>query len=142
MDAILPAKDIAAIEANEDFWRAQEATNRELDDTGLYFTHLFEDRQVILRPDWLVHRVVLPDFEFFRLRLYRPSTIDLLLTKMMRIDPQDRADMEFLLKQPDCNADELAAALDIAIVPPVAEIEEAYAGNRQWLLPRLQKRTS
>ncbi len=38
VDAILPARDILSLEANEDFWQAQERTNAELDDSGLYFT--------------------------------------------------------------------------------------------------------
>jgi len=48
VDAILPTRDLIAIEANDDFWRAQEAANLELDHTGLYFTHLFEEKQVAL----------------------------------------------------------------------------------------------
>lgn len=34
VDAILPARDILAIEANDDFWRAQEIANTELGDSG------------------------------------------------------------------------------------------------------------
>ena len=40
VDAILPSKDILALEQNEDFWQAQQRTNAELGDSGLYFTHL------------------------------------------------------------------------------------------------------
>ena len=35
------------------------------------------DRQVILTPDWLDHAVALSGFGFARLRLFRPSTVDL-----------------------------------------------------------------
>lgn len=137
VDAILPVRDLALIEANEDFWQAQAATNQELDAEGLYFTHLFEDRQVILRPDWLRHRVALPEFGLSKLRLFRPATVDLILSKTMRIDPQDKADIEFLLEQADCDAAELSEALRIAFIPPVAEIAEAFAHHREWLERRL-----
>lgn len=137
VDAILPTRDLAVIEANEDFWQAQAATNQELDASGLYFTHLFEDRQVILRPDWLQHRVPLPPFGLANLRLFRPATVDLILTKMMRIDPQDRCDIEFLLSQKDCDLGELRIALRTASIPAVAEIVEAFAYHRAWLAHRL-----
>ena len=49
--------------------------------------------QPIERPDWLDHLVPVPLAPPLRhLQLFRPSTIDLALTKMMRIDPQDRED--------------------------------------------------
>ncbi len=137
VDAILPAKDILMIEASEDFWQAQELANSELGDSGLYFTHLFEDRQVILTPDWLARVVRLPIGGLRHLLLYRPSTEDLILTKMMRVDPQDREDIDFLLNQSDCNEARLKGALDRAIIPAVPEIKEAFERNKQWLLPRI-----
>lgn len=133
VDAILPARDLRAIEANEDFWQAQERTNAELDDSGLYFTHLFEERQVILTDDWLDHTVPLPDFGFRHLVLRRPSSADLVLTKMMRVDPQDRDDIRFLLAQADNSAAQVRAALGRARIPEVAEIREAFEENQRWL---------
>jgi hypothetical protein len=133
VDVILPARDLKAVEQNEDFWLAQQKTNEELGDSGLYFTHLFEDRQVILTPDWLDHVVTLSGFGFAKLRLFRPSTVDLVLTKMMRVDPEDREDIRFLVDQADCGLGALRAALDRAVVPPVAEIEEAFEKNQAWL---------
>jgi hypothetical protein len=133
VDAILPTKDILALEQNLDFWDAQRVTNEEMADSGLFFTHLFEDRQVILTPDWLDQVVALTGFDFARLRLFRPSTVDLVLTKMMRVDPEDRDDIRFLVAQEDCERNALNAALDRAVVPLVAEIQEAFARNRAWL---------
>lgn len=137
VDAILPAKDILEIEANDDFWRAQDLTNTELGDSGLYFTHLFEDRQVILTPDWLSRVVKLPLLGLARLHLYRPATEDLILTKMMRIDPQDREDMTFLLAQADCSKERLKEALNVAVIPGVTEIREAFEWNKKWLFQQL-----
>jgi hypothetical protein len=134
VDAILPARDILTIEANDDFWRAQELTNAELGDSGLYFTHLFEDRQVILTPDWLSHCVSISTEGLRHLELYRPSTEDLILTKMMRVDPQDREDIGFLLQRADVSQERLKKALATAVIPPVTEIKEAFKQNQRWLL--------
>jgi len=133
VDAILPSRDVRALEQNEDFWQAQEKTNRELGDRGLYFTHLFEDQQVVLTPDWLDHVVALSGFGFAKLRLFRPSTVDLVLTKMMRVDPEDREDIRFLAGQTDCRPEVLRHSLDRALIPPVAEIQDAFTKNRIWL---------
>ena len=133
VDAILPARDIKAIEQNEDFWQAQMKTNEELGSSRLYFTHLFEDRQVILTPDWLERVVALSAFRFAKLHMFRPSTVDLILTKMMRVDPDDREDIKFLASQPDFRKEELLGALKRAMVPPVQELYEAFEKNRVWL---------
>jgi hypothetical protein len=140
VDAILPTRDLLAIETNDDFWRAQDATNRELDSTGLYFTHLFEEKQVVLSHGWLSRVVLLPAVAFSKLRLYRPSTEDLVLTKMMRVDPQDREDILFLLQQDDFDCVKLHAALSGAVIPVVPELEEAVSINRTWLLGELARR--
>lgn len=137
VDAILPHQELQAIEANEDFWRAQERVNQELGEAGLYFTHLFEDRQVILTSDWRMKSLAISGFEFRRLQLRRPATPDLILTKMMRVDPQDRDDIIFLLGQRDAPPLAVQSALAQAVVPPIPEIEEAFSANRSWLARRL-----
>lgn len=136
VDAILPSRDIRAIESNEDFWQAQVKTNEELGGTGLYFTHLFEDRQVILTSDWLEKVVVLPVQGLAKLRLFRPSTEDLILTKMMRVDPDDQNDICFLATQADFSMSNLKSALSRVVIPPVPEIAEAFSRNRHWLKQR------
>lgn len=133
VDAILPSKDLQAIEANDDFWGAQDRVNALFADAGLYFTHLFEERQVILSPDWYNVIVALDFFEFERLRLKRPSTHDLILTKMMRVDPQDREDIRFLIRQSDFSATRFSECLREAICPDIPEIQDAFTKNRAWL---------
>jgi hypothetical protein len=137
IDAILPERDLPALEANDDFWAAQERVNTLLGDAGLYFTHLFVERQIILTPDWFEKCLPIAISGLQHLRVLRPSTPDLILTKMMRIDPQDREDIQFLHQQADATPSQIIAALASAVVPPVPEIEEAFAANRAWLLPRL-----
>jgi len=133
VDAILPLKDLAAIEANDDFWEAQDKVNEMFVGVGLYFTHLFEERQVLLTPNWLKKVVPLTALGFERLRLKRPSTHDLVLTKMMRVDPQDREDIEFLLKQGDFSWSEFESCLRQANCPGIPEIEDAFRENTAWI---------
>lgn len=134
VDAILPELEMTAIEKDTSFWNAIEATNEQLQPSGLYLTHLFTDSQVILRPDWLSHLVAINLRGLCYLRLFRPSTEDLLLTKMMRVDPQDRSDMRFLLAhlQPDERV--LGDLFRAAKVPEIPEIEQAFRDNTDWIL--------
>lgn len=48
---------MSAIEADDQFWHALDATNRAVESDGLYMTHLFVDEQVLLTRDWLRHMV-------------------------------------------------------------------------------------
>lgn len=137
VDAILPARDLLALEGNDDFWQAQARTNEALAGDGLYFTHLFVEHQVILSADWLEFVVPLSFPEFRRIRLFRPATADLILTKMMRVDPQDREDIRFLLAQPDCDRARLRASLAHPRIPDVPELREAFAVNHAWLVSLL-----
>lgn len=133
VDAILPSKDLQAIEANDDFWEAQEKVNETFADTGLYFTHLFEEKQVILSSGWYDAIVPLNAFGFKWISLKRPSTSDLILTKMMRVDPQDREDMQFLMGQDDFSRTEFNECMKDAVCPNVPEIEDAFKENSEWI---------
>ena len=133
VDAILPVEHLGQIESDAAFWAALDDVNAALESDGLYFTHLFEDRQVILRPDWLKRRVTIVQNGWAKLRLFRPSTADFILTKMMRVDPQDRQDIRFLMQQADFDRSDLNDAVKRASVPPIPEIESAFAENRAWL---------
>lgn len=133
VDAILPEMEMASIESDDSFWNAIEKTNSQLQSTGLYLTHLFTDSQVILRPEWLrdIAPIHLDGLRF--LELYRPSTANLILTKMMRVDPQDRSDIQFLLSHWKPKTESIDSLLRSARVPQIPEIEDAYAENSTWL---------
>jgi len=133
VDGILPETEMAAIEADEQFWAAVDLTNRELEPSGLYITHLFSDHQVILRPDWLDH-VVSISCGLTKLSIFRPHVLDLILTKMMREDPQDLADICFLLDREAVSRNDLIGAFDQARVPAIEEIRIAFAANQQRVL--------
>jgi len=134
VDAILPLTAMAAIEGDVQFWRALDSANRELEPSGLYMTHLFPDDQVLLTSNWLEAIVPLPTKAWRHLQLFRPSTPDLILTKMMREDPQDLADIAFLLQQQPMTATALQAAWQVARVPDVDEIRAAFVANQPRVL--------
>jgi hypothetical protein len=139
VDAILPRVEMDAIEMDDQFWIALESTNRELEPGGLYITHLFRDDQVVLSPSWLEHVVPIPLTGLRHLSILRPSVGDLVLTKMMRVDPQDRADILFLLSQIPSASSSIPATLDAAIIPVIPEIQAAFDENKRWILSLLAK---
>ena len=134
VDAIIPASQSAEIESDHQFWTALEHTNREIEGEGLYLTHLFDENQIIHAPGWLGRRVriTLPDFH--RLRLFRPATQDLILTKMMRgLDESDWQDITFLIGQDDFEHLAFSDALEGAIFPESEEIRTLFDAARQRL---------
>ena len=137
VDAILPSSQIEQLRNNEDFWEAQEKTNAELQRDKLYFTHIFREEDVIIQPDWESRKVRIPS-DHKHLVLYRPATVDLILTKMMRDDEQDLADIKFLIEQEPSVIQQLPAAMARAGVPAVAEIQEIFEKVKPKVLRLMQ----
>lgn len=133
VDAILPIPWLAAGDENLDFWEAQQRTNAELESEGLYLTHLFRELEVILTPDWLSFRARIP-LELQRLVVFRPATLDLLLTKMARGDEDDLADIRFLLSREPLTADQLRAAFVRARIPDVPEMQAIFLATQPKVL--------
>ena len=133
VDAILPLAWLEAHDQNLDFWQAQQRTNSELEPQGLYLTHLFRELEVILTPDWFQRRISIP-CQFQRLTVFRPSTLDLILTKMARGDENDLADIRFLLEREPLTAEQLRAAFQSARVPDVPEIQELFRAAQPKVL--------
>lgn len=135
VDAILSIQQSQALDSDPDFWEALEAANLELEPSGLYLTHLFEETQVVLRPNWLDHLIPITRLSLHHLKLYRPSDLDLLLTKMMRgSDPQDMADARFIIRAGHLDPEDVEQAICAARVPPVPEIEQAFCDARPTVL--------
>jgi hypothetical protein len=127
IDSIIPESYLGTIESNFDFWTANEKLNTLLDSEGLYFTHIFVETQIIIRPDWEKHKISLLNNHFHNIKLFRPHTIDLILTKMMRNDPEDFSDIEFLLSK--LHTDEiqqLPEHISNAKVPSIPEIQDLF----------------
>ena len=68
-----------------------------------------------------------------KLCLYVPSPVDLILTKMMRVDPIDREDIRFIFEQAKISSNDLRDHLKRAVCPHVEEIKEAFEQNKRWL---------
>ena len=130
VDGIIP---VTAEEPDADFWTAQQATNSDLRNRGLYITHLFSELDVILQPDWQARRVAL-GLALANLKVFRPATIDLILTKMARGDEQDLQDIRFLLSREPLSPRELQAAFARARVPDVAEIRQLFLAAQPTVL--------
>lgn len=133
VDAILPLAWLEAEDENLDFWQAQQRTNAELQPEGLYLTHLFREFEVILTPDWYSRRVRIP-LELQRLTVFRPATLDLILTKMARGDANDLADIEFLLTREPLTADQLHNAFAQARVLDLPEIQDLFRAAQPKVL--------
>ena len=138
VDAIIPLTQLDQLRADEQFWDARDATNAELAERGLYMTHLFTEADVFLMPDWLDRRVHVPG-PFVHLKLLRPATLDLILTKMMRgTDPEDLSDIEFLLKSEPVAEAELRTAFERLRLPDIQELHEAFRAAQPKVLALVQ----
>lgn len=133
VDAILPLSWLAAADENLDFWQAQQRTNTELEPEGLYITHLFRELEIILTPDWLTRRVPI-QLGLPRLKVFRPSTLDLILTKMARGDENDLADIHFLLQQEPLTTEHLDSTFQRARIPNVPEIQQLFHAAKPKVL--------
>lgn len=91
-------------------------------------THLFEEDQVFFRPEWEQHIVPVLRPPTNRLTLFRPHTIDLILTKMMRgDDPQDMSDVAFLIEHDGITSMQMEPAFATVRIPDIQELRDAFA---------------
>jgi hypothetical protein len=127
IDGIIRMKELHDLLNDEAFWDAMEQTNILLEPKGLYITHLFQEDQVFLRPDWdqFIIPVLRPATRF--LKLYRPHTIDLILTKMMRgDDEQDMQDIEFMVRHDHITPGQMEPAFATVRMPDIQELRDAF----------------
>ncbi len=135
VDALLSTSYETAFADTPEFWEAQEELNRLLEDEGLYMTHIFPADMVFLRPQWESEIVptLRPTLKY--LRLFRPATLDLLLTKMMRgNDEQDMQDIDFLIRHDCLTRPQIEGAFSEAVIPDNQELRDAFARARPTVL--------
>jgi hypothetical protein len=135
VDAIIPNDQVQSLADDLPFWDARDAVNEQFKSKGLYITHLFPETEVFLRQDWLAHIVPITRLSLGQLHLFRPATVDLVLSKMMRgDDPQDMADAEFLIRHDRLTEAQLQAAF--AQMKPIAlvELRDAFERARPVVL--------
>lgn len=127
VDGIIRARQLDELVNDEKFWDAVDATNQKLQPKGLYITHLFEEDQVFLRPEWEQHIVPVPRPPTRWLKLFRPHTIDFILTKMMRgADEQDMQDVEFLVRHDRITVAQMEPAFANVRMPDIQELRDAF----------------
>lgn len=125
VDAILWIGQADELLRTTNFWEAVEEVNRAFRDQELYISHLFEENQVILTPEWKEQRVRI-DGPWEKLRVYRLGNVDLFLSKLMRNDPQDIADAKFVVDRARWNQETIARIIGLARVPDIPEIREQF----------------
>ena len=133
LDLIIPEVKISVFDNRLDFWDAVEKTNKELEHLGLYLSHIFDEHQIILHPDWFKSKIEIESIFFKNISVFTPNPLDLIITKMMRVDPQDRNDIRFIFEKACIQEKDLLQRIEAAICPDVAEIKDAFFQNVAWL---------
>ena len=127
VDVLLTTSYESAFAEVPEFWTAQEELNRILDDEGLYMTHIFPADMVFLRYQWENEIVPVLRPPLKHLRLFRPATLDLILTKMMRgNDEQDMQDVDFMIRHDRVTLAQIEDAFPDAVIPDCVELRDAY----------------
>lgn len=135
VDVILTTSQEEAFQRAPEFWDAQGELNRVLADEGLYMTHIFPADMVFLRRQWEreIVAVLRPPLRY--LRLFRPATLDLLLTKMMRgNDELDMQDVDFLIRHDRLTRAQIEGALREVVIPDNQELRDAFERARPTVL--------
>ena len=132
VDAILWIGQAEELANNTNFWEALEQVNVAFEADGLYMTHLFDEDQVVLRPNWLQERAAI-SLPYQHVKLYRLADADLLLSKLMRYDPTDLDDLVFIIQQAGFSPDEVGTILKQARLPDSEEIREQVMLCTNWL---------
>ena len=125
VDAVLWLGQAEELATSGNFWEAVEQVNRQFADQELYVSHLFEENQVVLTPDWRRNRMRVPG-AWGRLALHRLGDRDLLLTKLMRDDPIDLSDARFIIERARISKDQLVETIRCARIPDIPEISEQF----------------
>lgn len=135
VDAIISTTQENELAADGRFWDAIEAANSELAARGLYITHLFSEREIFLRRRWHQTLVTVTRPVLRWLRLFRPATIDLVLSKMMRgNDPQDMADVGFMISHDCISEKQITEAFSQMKPINLVELRDAFARAKPVVL--------
>ncbi len=140
VDTVVPAQQSEQMNDDLAFWDALTAANAELQPLGIYLTHIFEEWQIIMRREWLIHRVPITRPALTYLRLFRPATLDLILSKMMRgDDPQHMEEIRWMIDLEKISAHDLETAFASAHVPEDEEVVQAFEVAKSCVFAMAQK---
>jgi len=135
LDAIIPSEQVQALANDLRFWDARDTVNERFKSEGLYITHLFPETQVFLRREWAKYIIPIRRLQLNHLKLFRPATIDLVLTKMMRgNDEQDMADAEFMISHDHITESQLIEAFSQMNPINVVELHDAFVKAKPIIL--------
>jgi len=135
VDAIIRMSQLDELVNDEQFWDSRDAVNVQFKGEDMYITHLFQENQVFRRPNWLDHLVPLLRPVTRHLELYRPATVDLILTKMMRgNDEWDMQDIHFMLHHDKISVACITQAMNEAVIPDEQEYRDAFEKARVRVL--------
>ena len=85
-------------------------------------------RRLGLSREWAKHILPITRLRLIHLKLLRPATIDLVLTKMMRgTDEQDMADAEFMIRYDRISESQLLEAFSQMKPIELVELRDAFA---------------
>lgn len=99
--------------------------NRELQSRGLFISHIFAERQVVLSPNWLEHLQAI-EGPWKNLCVKRPRMLDLILSKMGRGDDADLADVRTMLALERAFSGRVITAEELAAAARTAHVPEEY----------------
>jgi hypothetical protein len=125
VDVVLWSDQAEILAGTTSFWDAVEETNRRLASGGLYISHFFDETQVILTPEWRSQRLPVQG-PWRKLILHRLGNGDLLLSKMMRVDPQDLDDARFIIRESGLTSNDIRSLVARARIPDSAELREQF----------------
>ena len=95
---------------------------------------------MFLRKDWVRHILPISRLPVQRLRPFRPATIDLILTKMMRgNDEQDMADAEFMIRHDSISEQQLLEAFSQMKPIELVELRDAFGRAKPIVLELARK---
>lgn len=135
VDAVIPTAQAQPLSEDMQFWDSRDAVNKRFEAEGLYITHLFPETEVFLRRDWLNYILPINRLSLRHLRLFRPATIDLVLSKMMRgSDEQDMADAEFMIRHDRITEAQLLEAFTQMKPIELVELRDAFAKAKPIVL--------
>ena len=136
VDAVFWLGQAEQLNETTNFWEAIDQVNKQLGRQGLYISHFFTEDMVVLRPGWREERKPIST-AWSKIALYRLSDVDLLLSKLMRDDPQDQQDAWFILQSASLSMEDVQRAVQEARVPNVPELEEQFERASARLMKRL-----
>lgn len=136
VDAVLWIGQAEELGEKTNFWEAIEGLNAALAPDGFYMSHLFVENQVILTAEWKSSRQKVAG-DWKNLSLYRLGDEDLLLSKLMRDDPQDRQDAMFIVRRRGWGKADLEKLFALARIPQIDELKEQFEVASQKLLRSL-----